>query len=180
MKRAMWIAFDRNDFDVRFYDSREEARRGAEMMLDGYRDQAPTVGWPETMDIGYGMVVASTVEHVIADKSDYSDEEWKQEGYEPDWDRTLGYELEPMFADDVVVNQHAADPAAEVWAELQRQVMDSVTTMADRYADLVDKVITLMDIVQDMKRQLKTQQDEIGRLGAAIESGKTGGEDDGR
>jgi len=53
-------------------------------------------GWPEDFAgmIGYCKIIALVSEEAKADKKDYSDDEWIEEGYSLDFDRIVSYKLE--------------------------------------------------------------------------------------
>ena len=90
-----YFAYDQYNGEYEFYDTEEEAKKAAEAFLQYYADDASGDGWPDdlTGSIGYGKVVSETEEEVTAEKKDFSDEEWEEEGYNLDFDKIVDYKL---------------------------------------------------------------------------------------
>ena len=90
-----YFAFDQYNGDYEFYDTEEEAKKAAEGFLQYYADDASIDGWPEdlTDSIGYGKVISTTRAEVTADRKDFTDEEWEDEGYSLDFNKIVDYEL---------------------------------------------------------------------------------------
>ena len=97
-KKQLWFAFDDINGNHEYYDTEEEAKKVAERFLEGYTDAASSDGWPEDFEgaIGYGKITMQTKEKVVAEKKDYTDEEWEEKGYSLDFDRIVGYKIEEV------------------------------------------------------------------------------------
>jgi len=90
-----YFAYDRYNGEYAFFKTEQEAREAAERYLGYYAEYAASDGWPEDLSnsIGYGRIIATTVEKIITDKKDFTDEEWEEEGYSSDWDKIVDYSL---------------------------------------------------------------------------------------
>ena len=85
--------------DHDFFETQEEAKSAAEKFLAYYKDNASQDGWNEDMafSIGWGEIKEIVGEEkVIADKKDFTDEEWENEGYSSDWDKIIDFKLEEL------------------------------------------------------------------------------------
>lgn len=92
----MYFVYDRVDGQYDFVETEEEAKKIAEDYLEHYSKDAAGEGWLEDMSesIGYGKVIAHDKETVIADKKNYTDEEWRDEGYSEECDQIVEYKIE--------------------------------------------------------------------------------------
>ena len=90
-----WLSFDTVNCNFCLHDTEDEAKKEAELILESYRDDAYADGWPESLNgaVGYGHVVQSAAENVIAHKEDFTDEEWEDEGYSASFDEILDYKM---------------------------------------------------------------------------------------
>jgi len=91
MTRA-WIGFDRFDYNHEYFETETEAKKWAEDTLAEYRGDAMD-GWPEDLEVGYAKVVAVSVEKELADRKNFTAEEWAEEGYDSSFDKYVNYEM---------------------------------------------------------------------------------------
>jgi len=99
MKKYKFFAFDLINGDHDFFETQEEAKVAAEKFLAYYKDNASQDGWPEdiSFSIGWGEIKEVVGEEkIIAEKKNFTDEEWEEEGYSSDWDKIVNFELEPI------------------------------------------------------------------------------------
>jgi len=87
-----YIAWDTEDGEYVFFKTEEEAKKWCNERLKQWRDEAMD-GWPEDIGIGYAKIVAHSVEVLIADHKDFTDEEWEEEGRDSDFDKYVDYQL---------------------------------------------------------------------------------------
>lgn len=98
MKQYKWFAYDRVNGDYEIFETEAEAIEAAEKFLKYYREEATQDGWPEDLEgnVGYGEIKVHTVSNEIANKKDYTDEEWEEEGYSLDFDKIVEFDLEEI------------------------------------------------------------------------------------
>lgn len=96
MSSILYLSYDPETGHEEVTD-RESAVQGAEEALDACRDQSPE-GWPEDTQAIYAAVLVPirvVEEEVMADRADFTDEEWENAGYLSEHDRYVNYHLTP-------------------------------------------------------------------------------------
>lgn len=81
--------------DFTLHETLEEAKTEAQSALNFYRNDANDEGWPEGLagSIGYGKICGMAVEKRIADRNDFTDEEWEEEGHSLDFSVVSDYSI---------------------------------------------------------------------------------------
>ena len=89
-----FIVYDLDSWEFEFFETEEEAIEACELWMkecsqEGVGEEAMTGG------IGYAKIKASSRWKVTDLKSNHSEEEWCDMGYDPDWDEVGRLELKP-------------------------------------------------------------------------------------
>lgn len=93
-----YFSFDRINGEFNTHKTIEEAKEEAEEALEYYRDAANSEGWPDGLSgsIGFGKLESLCVEKVVANKKDFTDEEWDDAGFNSDFDYVADYSFEEI------------------------------------------------------------------------------------
>lgn len=93
-----YFSYDRLDGELNLHETLEEAKTETEKALDYYRDNVKCDGWPLDLagSVGYGEIKGIVTEKIIADRNDFTDEEWEEEGYNTDFDFVADYNIEEL------------------------------------------------------------------------------------
>ena len=91
-----YFAYDETNYDFKFFETEEEAKKAAENYLEYYAEDASSEGWPEDINICYGKIMAQTIKKIIEEKKDYTDEEWGDMGYSEEYDEIIDYNIEKI------------------------------------------------------------------------------------
>ena len=95
-----YFAYDKYNNEFETFKTEKEAKDNAEAWLEYYRQNASCEGWCDDLNesIGYGKLIATTVEKVIAEKKNFTDEEWEEKCFGSDFDKIIDYKLKPIDA----------------------------------------------------------------------------------
>lgn len=90
-----YFAYDNINGNFEIFLTEDEAKAQAREYLQYYENHSCDDGWPENMEgnIGYGPITTTTKYTIIADRKDYTDEEWAEECYSDDFDHIASCEL---------------------------------------------------------------------------------------
>ena len=94
-KKLNYIAFDAFDGEYTYFATEEEAKKQAQEYINNYMDGE---GIPENMTgrIGYAKVIEEAIQTTIADKKDFTEEEWEEENYSSDYDSICDIKLQKV------------------------------------------------------------------------------------